>query len=326
MRCVRPDLTTFWKRLPLRASERSSVFSAGSSWLVARSSAARWTALGNTSLEDWPMLTWSLACTPSPASVAMTSLAFMFDEVPEPVWKTSIGNWSSWRPCAISSAAAAMRWARSASRSPRSAFARAAAPLMRPSQRTTATGTRSPDTGKLATALRVSPPQSSGGTSCTLIEKPPSAVSAFNASAKSRRRGSRDPLRPASRRGSGAERGELPGQPDRVVVGHQEAGSRKHAQLGVRQQVERLLGDGHRMRPVLVGPQQQHRLLDQPVAVDQVRIGLRPAPDRARPATRAVRVAADVGERMAHEIARGRVRARREPLPFPGAEDHARAM
>ena len=29
------------------------------------------------------------------ASVAMTSLAFMFDEVPEPVWKTSTGNWSS---------------------------------------------------------------------------------------------------------------------------------------------------------------------------------------------------------------------------------------
>ena len=95
MRCVRPDLTTFWKRLALRASDRSSVFSAGSSWLVARSSAARCTALGNTSLEDWPMLTWSLACTPSPASAARTSLAFMFDEVPEPVWKTSIGNCAS---------------------------------------------------------------------------------------------------------------------------------------------------------------------------------------------------------------------------------------
>ena len=30
----------------------------------------------------------------------MTSLAFMFDEVPEPVWKTSIGNWSSSSPSA----------------------------------------------------------------------------------------------------------------------------------------------------------------------------------------------------------------------------------
>ena len=118
------------------------------------------------------MLTWSLRWTPSPASVAMTSLAFMFDDVPEPVWKTSIGNWSSWRPCAISSAAAAMRCARSASSSPRSAFARAAAPLMRPSQRTTATGTRSPDTGKFSTAFRVSPPQSSGGASCCTLMDP----------------------------------------------------------------------------------------------------------------------------------------------------------
>ena len=38
----------------------------------------------------------------------MTSLAFMFVEVPEPVWKTSIGNWSSCLPAAISSAAAAI--------------------------------------------------------------------------------------------------------------------------------------------------------------------------------------------------------------------------
>ena len=38
------------------------------------------------------MFTSSFACTSSPASVAITSFAFMFDEVPEPVWKTSIGN------------------------------------------------------------------------------------------------------------------------------------------------------------------------------------------------------------------------------------------
>ena len=44
------------------------------------------------------MLTSSFACTSSPASVAITSFAFMFDEVPEPVWKTSIGNWSSSSP------------------------------------------------------------------------------------------------------------------------------------------------------------------------------------------------------------------------------------
>ncbi len=82
--------------LPANAASRRS--SAGSSVFVASPSAARCTALGNTSLEDWPMFTWSLGCAPSPASVAMTSLAFMFDDVPEPVWKTSIGNWASCLP------------------------------------------------------------------------------------------------------------------------------------------------------------------------------------------------------------------------------------
>ena len=70
------------------------------------STAARCTADGNTSFDDWPMFTWSLGWTPSPARFAITSLAFMFDEVPEPVWKTSIGNWSSCSPLATSSPAA----------------------------------------------------------------------------------------------------------------------------------------------------------------------------------------------------------------------------
>ena len=106
------------------------------------------------------MLTWSLACTSPPASVAITSLAFMFELVPDPVWKTSIGNWSSNSPAATRSAAAAMLPAVSASSSPRSPFARAAAALIRPSQCATAAGIGSPETGKLATALSVSPPQS----------------------------------------------------------------------------------------------------------------------------------------------------------------------
>ena len=92
IRCVRPALTTLSKALAFRASELSSAFSAGSSSLSDTSSAARWTAEGNTSLEDCPMLTWSLGCAPAPARRAMTSLAFMFVEVPDPVWKTSIGN------------------------------------------------------------------------------------------------------------------------------------------------------------------------------------------------------------------------------------------
>ena len=61
------------------------------------------------------------------------------------------------------SAAAAIRSASSASSSPSSAFTRAAAALIRPSQRTTGTGIGSPETGKFSTAFRVSPPQSSFG-------------------------------------------------------------------------------------------------------------------------------------------------------------------
>ena len=54
------------------------------------------------------MFTWSFGWTFAPASAAMTSLAFMFDEVPEPVWKTSIGNWLSCSPAATASAAVAI--------------------------------------------------------------------------------------------------------------------------------------------------------------------------------------------------------------------------
>ena len=102
----------------LAASAAASVSSAGSSRFVAASSAARWTADGKTSFDDWPRFTWSLGWTPSPARFAITSLAFMLDEVPEPVWKTSIGNWSSWRPSATSSAPAAIRSATAASSRP----------------------------------------------------------------------------------------------------------------------------------------------------------------------------------------------------------------
>ena len=57
--------------------------------------AATWIDVGKVSLLDWLALTWSLGCTSTPAraaSEASTSFMFMFDDVPEPVWKTSIGN------------------------------------------------------------------------------------------------------------------------------------------------------------------------------------------------------------------------------------------
>ncbi len=113
---------------------------------------------GKVSLLDCPMFTWSFGCASPPVSAEMTSLTFMFVEVPEPVWKTSIGNWSSWSPAAIDSAAPAMRSASSASSLPSFALAWAAAPLMRACQCTTASGTVSPLMGKLATALAVSEP------------------------------------------------------------------------------------------------------------------------------------------------------------------------
>ena len=73
---------------------------------------------GNASFDDWLRLTSSLGCTgfllPTvpPASwiarLAITSLAFMFDCVPEPVWNTTSGNSSSHLPSMTSCAARAM--------------------------------------------------------------------------------------------------------------------------------------------------------------------------------------------------------------------------
>ena len=142
------------------ANEASSFASAGSNPRSVASSAARWTADGNTSLDDCPMFTWSLGWTSSPARLASTSLAFMFDDVPDPVWNTSIGNWSSNSPSATRSPAAAIRCASSGSSSSSSALTRAAAPLIRPSQWITPAGTVSPEIGKFPIALVVSPPQS----------------------------------------------------------------------------------------------------------------------------------------------------------------------
>ena len=124
------------------------------------------------------MFTSSFACTSSPASAAITSFAFMFELVPEPVWKTSIGNWSSSSPAATRSAAAAIRSAFSASSRPSSAFTRAAAALIRPSQRATETGIGSPETGKFSTAFVVSAPHSSCRSAALLIDSESSRVPA----------------------------------------------------------------------------------------------------------------------------------------------------
>ena len=74
--------------------------------------AATWIADGKTSLDDCEAFTWSFGCTGLPsasvARVAMTSLVFMLLDVPEPVWKTSIGKCSSQSPRATVAAASAI--------------------------------------------------------------------------------------------------------------------------------------------------------------------------------------------------------------------------
>ena len=71
--------------------------------------AARWIADGNTSLDDCEAFTSSFGCTGRPSRSRRpgwrcTSFMFMLVEVPEPVWNTSTGNWSSHWPVATSAA------------------------------------------------------------------------------------------------------------------------------------------------------------------------------------------------------------------------------
>jgi hypothetical protein len=90
MRCVRPALTTSAESSARRRSVAARCSSAGTTSVASASVAARWIVVGNTSLLLCEALTWSFGCTDTPeprvASVAITSLAFMFELVPDPVW------------------------------------------------------------------------------------------------------------------------------------------------------------------------------------------------------------------------------------------------
>ncbi len=139
---------------------------------------ARWMADGKTSLDDWDALTWSLGCTGEPsfsvAIDAMTSLAFMLDEVPEPVWNTSIGNSSSHLPSATSAAASTMAAATrlsTAGTSLRVALTAAASPLIWASARISRGSIVKPEIGKFSTARWVwAPYRASIGTFTSPIE------------------------------------------------------------------------------------------------------------------------------------------------------------
>jgi hypothetical protein len=101
-------------------------------------------------------LTSSFGCTARPdssvARVAITSLAFMLELVPEPVWKTSTGKCASWWPAATSSAAAAIAPASSGGSTPIRPFTRAAAAFTRPSARIWLRSRPRPEIRKFSTA------------------------------------------------------------------------------------------------------------------------------------------------------------------------------
>ena len=142
---------------PLPAPCRSSAFrsfcSAGISRCTISSAAAMCIAVGKVSFDDWLMLTWSLGWTgvfepSSPPSISMarfeiTSLAFMFDCVPEPVCQTTSGK------CCVELALdhflrppATIALPIFGSSRPRSMFTSAAARLTMPSARTIGCGMR----------------------------------------------------------------------------------------------------------------------------------------------------------------------------------------
>jgi len=98
IRWVRPALTTSAQSAARRRNVVARCSRAGITSVATASVAARWMVVGKTSLDDCDAFTWSFGCTPTPprpASSAITSLAFMLELVPEPVWKTSTGKWSS---------------------------------------------------------------------------------------------------------------------------------------------------------------------------------------------------------------------------------------
>ena len=133
------------------------------------SAAAMCIAVGKTSFDDCPRLTWSFGCTGSldpisPPAISMarfeiTSFAFMFDCVPEPVCQTTSGKWSSRAPSTTSAAAAVIRPAISGSSVPNSSFARADACLTTPRARIISRGKRSAPIRKFCSDLWVCAPQ-----------------------------------------------------------------------------------------------------------------------------------------------------------------------
>ena len=165
---VRPILTILANSLAFLSSALCILVSAGIKCRASCEAAAMCMALGTESLDDWLILTWSLGCTgffapSSPPSarlaiLAITSLTFMLDCVPEPVCQTDSGKCSSSLPSAMSCATATIAPARFLSSEPRSRFTSAAARLTSPSACTISIGMRSVPIRKLRSERSVCAP------------------------------------------------------------------------------------------------------------------------------------------------------------------------
>ena len=173
---VRPILMMSLNSADLAQSAADSFSSPGISTSRAIMPMATCIAVGKVSFDDCPMLQWSFGCTGffdpmTPPSISMarfemTSFAFMFDCVPEPVCQTTSGKLSSNLPSITSCAAAAMVSARSGAMSPCALFTSAQAFLMTPSARMIAAGCFSQPIGKFMIERWVCAPQYlSAGTS-----------------------------------------------------------------------------------------------------------------------------------------------------------------
>ena len=155
MRCVRPGLTTSRHCSAFASNDSASTPRAGTRSAITTSVAATCVAVGNVSLDDCDMFTSSFGWTVTPSAAqsdAMTSLVFMLELVPDPVWNTSTGKCWSTSPSAIRPAAATIAFTFSRSSSPRRPLTVAQADLSSPSARICARSSPRPETGKFSTA------------------------------------------------------------------------------------------------------------------------------------------------------------------------------
>mmetsp|Transcript_10137 Transcript_10137/g.25382 ORF Transcript_10137/g.25382 Transcript_10137/m.25382 type:complete len:346 (+) Transcript_10137:114-1151(+) len=169
IRWVRPTLMMFSNCTSFSARAWWSFLKAGRRRCSTVSTAAMCMAVGNTSLDDCDMLTSSFGwmgflepITPPSSSIArleMTSFAFMFVCVPDPVCHTTRGKCSSSFPSITSSAALQMMEHLSSGSFPSSKLAWAAPFFRMPSARMTGRGMRSSPTGKLTRERCVCAPQ-----------------------------------------------------------------------------------------------------------------------------------------------------------------------